>query len=953
MEATDDFFTIGGNSLAATRLIFRLRDAFGVDLPLLTLYDEPTLAETAAAIDALRPGGPQAAAGDGAAESGDPATVAPDGDPPTAAASGNGGPGDRTGSAPAAGAPAGTSAPASIGITRRDRSAMRTNMASPPSPARPSSAAASPRTAAPAAATASPVPVDSSAPRPAGTPDHLIPLAPGWALWRWVCLRAAGFPFQMHAAVAGEALADAADQLVAASTSESPGAQRLAEAYDAQFAVSERELASALYAVGADPRFRTAVAWQNRTAMETGIDVLLRRDPLTVKRNGNYRRYEALIANYLQRYTAKNDSIGFFGPIGWVDVATDGPAITHRPHPPGALARRRLYFEEWAIQRLAESLGSGLDRWLVPRRLPLASIEPGADGPVLRIPFAPPASVDPLAAQVYTQIDGARNAAEVVARVLAEAAGPVTEASVWAALGTLRDLHVIAWQLEVAADDAWAAQSLRARLSTVDDPALRDPALAVLDELEAGKAVVDAASESGDPAALITSLTSLDETFTRLTGAAATRRPGAMYAGRTLVFEECLRPDDVAFSTKLFETLAAPLEIVLHAARWYTTAGAALFHRACLTVYRDRVSAAGSARIPLSEFWLDASSLIFDVHGKTVGPIGKVIRDRWAPVLEVPADVRRHQMASADIRDAALRAFAVSRPGWGAAREHSPDLMIAAESAAAIRDGDFLWVLGEIHPGMNTMRYATWVDYHPEPDAMRQAMRTDLGQPVAWHVQTAAFGSTPARLSNVLMGPQDWRVVFAPDSSGYDPRLARFVGDFDIEEIEGRLIVTSRVTGESMPFVELIADPLSSSLSQYFGLVPAGPHTPRITVDNLVIQRETWRFDAGTLTFAHIVDERARYVEIRRWILANDLPRYVFVRAQGEVKPIFVDLTSLSSVDLMCRLARRVKANHGDQGQLSVSEMLPTPDQLWLTDSQGRRYTSELRVCAADLLGRN
>jgi hypothetical protein len=28
--------------------------------------------------------------------------------------------------------------------------------------------------------------------------------------------------------------------------------------------------------------------------------------------------------------------------------------------------------------------------------------------------------------------------------------------------------------------------------------------------------------------------------------------------------------------------------------------------------------------------------------------------------------------------------------------------------------------------------------------------------------------------------------------------------------------------------------------------------------------------------------------------------------------------------------------------------MLPTPDQVWLTDGDGQRYTSELRILACD-----
>ena len=51
--ADANFFALGGHSLLGTQLIARLRDTFGIEMPLRGVFEAPTVAELSAEIDRL------------------------------------------------------------------------------------------------------------------------------------------------------------------------------------------------------------------------------------------------------------------------------------------------------------------------------------------------------------------------------------------------------------------------------------------------------------------------------------------------------------------------------------------------------------------------------------------------------------------------------------------------------------------------------------------------------------------------------------------------------------------------------------------------------------------------------------------------------------------------------------------------------------------------------------
>jgi hypothetical protein len=280
------------------------------------------------------------------------------------------------------------------------------------------------------------------------------------------------------------------------------------------------------------------------------------------------------------------------------------------------------------------------------------------------------------------------------------------------------------------------------------------------------------------------------------------------------------------------------------------------------------------------------------------------------------------------------------------AAHHSPDLLIAGADAAA--GGELTWVLGEVHPSIVTTRYATWLEFHDAPAAVAAAMRHDLRGPAVWLAETAEKGGTCTRLSNVLLSAGDLRLVFAHDSCGYDPAATLTVGDCDLVAAPTGLRVRRRDGTFEAGLLDVVGDLLGVVISHRFDPVAPGAHVPRVAIDDLVVSRERWTLPATDAAFAGTADESARYLQARAWAASHGLPRHVFCRFTGERKPIYADLTSLASIDLISRSLRRARRSAGADATVTVTEMLPAPDQTWLTDAQGQRYTTELRVVAVD-----
>ncbi|MED7823744.1 lantibiotic dehydratase [Streptomyces chiangmaiensis] len=113
---------------------------------------------------------------------------------------------------------------------------------------------------------------------------------------------------------------------------------------------------------------------------------------------------------------------------------------------------------------------------------------------------------------------------------------------------------------------------------------------------------------------------------------------------------------------------------------------------------------------------------------------------------------------------------------------------------------------------------------------------------------------------------------------------------------------------------------------------------PRVRLGNVVLQRKSWRFAADRLPPVTAgQSDQEWFLAWREWQRTAGLPRHVFASLGGERKPQYVDFDSYACVRLLETAVRK------SDSAVTLTEMLPGPDQLWLRDDR-HRYVTELTV---------
>ena len=761
-----------------------------------------------------------------------------------------------------------------------------------------------------------------------GAAAHRVPLGDtGWGVWRDGLLRSTGFPVSGLDSFAAPQAAEAADAYLADPVRETD--------FDRAFTEAVRSGARTVRELARDPLLREAVTWQNTNALYA-LDHLAAADP-DEPRNGMRQQRETVVLRYWQRYCGKNDTIGFFGPACWFTIDPEAAErITVKPGA-GLLRDRRVWIEAWAYAALADHLAQdpGVRQWMPVFLAPHMALE----GRRLLRPALPPKELSAAEAVAMDCADG-RRAVDVVAE-LRTTTGIARDEDAYLLLRGLASQGLVVWGADLP-ESFDAERVLRERLAGIGDAETHDRCLAALDRLTGARDAVGAAA--GDPDALRVALSRLDSVFTDLTGLPPSRRHGQMYAGRAVCFEDTSRDLDLVIGRPLLAELAPALGVLLQASRWLAAAIADAYAGQIRELYEE-LAADGPVR--LGDLFFLAQGSLWGRGERPVDAVSAEFAARWAKLFGLgdgvtgPISVR-----SKDLHERAMAAFPADRPGWSGGLIHSPDIQLCAPDPDAIARGDYLAVLGEMHTAWGTFDCAAFTQWHPQVQRLIDGMERDCGSPRVRTLYPPDWPRLTGRVTHSLDAHDDIVVAYSPTNGPPRHRLLSAMAAHVVEE-DGDLVVLTP-DADRWPIVEAFGTMLAVHASEGFKLVAARDHLPRITVDNLVVHRETWRTTVGATGLAAPKGQRNRYLAVRRWRRALNLPERVYLKIGTEVKPFYVDLTSPAHAVSLCNAMRGAAASRGPEVVVIITEMLPDVADAWVPDGAGNRYASELRLHITD-----
>jgi hypothetical protein len=615
---------------------------------------------------------------------------------------------------------------------------------------------------------------------------------------------------------------------------------------------------------------------------------------------------------YGQRLGAKNETTSFFGPLvhGRIDRAADG--IELGPETKSGVHFFQAQTAFWAVCELARLIGTDpAVRDTSPVSwLPSCHREEGNTPAQGAIRPADGRRIKLVGTQwtIARGTDGRRSVTD-----LAELAGAdITQAR--RVLEQLRQAGAVRLWPE---PPSTAARPLDWLISWADRYASTTEWPAGLREL---RDLADRYAAADGHRARAAALAEVEECFTALTSVDARRAGGRMYADRLVVSLDAKGDQSpVVVGGPVAQRWEEQLTPVLDAAAHYGD----LQQRAAARLCGQIMHAAGTGTMAYDELIRRTRTA---VDSGALTELTGEVEEFTLAYTELVRSRLHGQEARLSAQD-----LEVLAPKPGRDRFVSPDLMLESRP-----EGPDLLVLGELHPYV--FAWGSQGLFSDEQDRMLDDFACGL-QP--W--------GGPGRIATVIRRRRHKGLVadWFPGRFIEITAVATEDEDRTVPLTDLTVVLDNETPRLHTPDGELVLyagedDHVHLRAFAAPGvalpLVRLGDFAPRITVGDLIVQRARWWFSRADLGIDAVRDAAGAFLAVQALRARHALPRFCFASAAHEPKPVGIDLDNPLAIDALVALVLT-----GEDQQISLAEMRPAPDDLWLSHG-GSPVTSEFRI---------
>nr|WP_154985481.1 lantibiotic dehydratase [Paenibacillus xylanexedens] len=629
------------------------------------------------------------------------------------------------------------------------------------------------------------------------------------------------------------------------------------------------------------------------------------------KRNADVKRTERQLISYMQRFCTKNETTSYFGPIQYGKLTNIDEDVTYTVSVSGQERERRTFFPYWAVSSLVNVLK--VKEVFRPYCSVKLSYLLNKEGSTLYFPHSGKRIT--LQERYHPLIEGLSHDFQTILELTDHL--PWTYEETEPMLSRLESKKWVDIEIPISITEPDALRSLREWLN--------NPVLPTHPEVTLWRQRINWLWDLKNSYASfpleekMNALTQLEQSFTEWTGENPRRSGGAIYADRTLLYEESHGPLDEL-------QIGGTIEAVIRESvpKWLN-----LCAKHGQEKYEKQQKLAKEIFTALYPSAKEVPYLKF-IQDVTQHPEAQIWENRWQ---NIQTDTEQHVQSFVQKSNDFVVELPNDSPyefdsdlGW----INSPDLMLAKKN-----DGTYQVILGEIHDTVMIWGWA--LQFHNDEENLtaqleKKIKSSTMNQPMLNLLSNKRFKIVPfeypgitAQMSSISNSPNQ-KIPLAQAKvqcldNGVAISLPEDDGMYRIYNGELHTMVHSFFAlPKAVPFV-----------------INTGSFTPRLMMGEVVVQRAKWQIKKGNFWDGVYKGSSSElFYAAFKFHLVNGLPKEAFVKTANQPKPFYIDFENYFLLEMW-------NAFWTDE-ECTLSEMLPGLNETWLTKGHEQHHTAELRI---------